>query len=92
MLLPLDRTVSADEYEPLARKAAEFIGMELMDATTFEASRLMYWPSCCVDSQYVYLWQDRPLISADGLLGLYTDWRDCMCHMTVPSGRRCRAL
>ena len=84
VLLPLDRTVSADEYEPLARKAAEFIGMELMDATTFEASRLMYWPSCCVDSQYVYLWQDRPLISADGLLGLYTDWRDCTLWPQVP--------
>ena len=77
VLLPLDRTVSADEYEPLARKAAEFIGMELMDPTTFEVSRLMYWPSCCADSQYIYLWQDRPLISANGLLAKYEDWRDC---------------
>ena len=84
VLLPLDRTVSADEYEPLARKAAEYIGMELMDPTTFEVSRLMYWPSCCADGQYIYLWQDRPLISADGLLAQYADWRDCALWPQVP--------
>ena len=84
VLLPLDRTVSADEYEPLARKAAEMIGMELMDPTTFEASRLMYWPSCCSDSQYVYTWQDRPLIFASGLLAKYEDWRDCTLWPQVP--------
>ena len=84
VLLPLDRTVSADEYEPLARKAAEYIGMDLMDPTTFEVSRLMYWPSCCADSQYIHLWQDRPLISADGLLAQYADWRDCAQWPQVP--------
>lgn len=84
VLLPLDRTVSADEYEPLARRAAAYIGMELMDPTTFDVSRLMYWPSCCADSQYVYTWQDRPLISADGLLAQYRDWRDCALWPQVP--------
>lgn len=84
VLLPLDRTVSADEYEPLARKMAEYIGLELMDPTTFEASRLMYWPSCCVDSEYVYTWQDKALLSADGLLAQYADWRDCTSWPQVP--------
>ncbi len=42
ILLPLNRTVSADEYEPIARKAAEWIGIEFCDKTTFEAARLMY--------------------------------------------------
>ena len=84
VLLPLDRTVSADEYEPLARKIASYIGMELMDPTTFEVSRLMYWPSCCADSQYVYVWQDKPLLSANGLLAQYDDWRDCTLWPQVP--------
>ncbi|MCM1232751.1 MAG: virulence-associated E family protein [Ruminococcus flavefaciens] len=84
VLLPLDRTVSADEYEPLARKAAEYIGMELMDPTTFEVSRLMYWPSCCADSQYIYTWKDRPLINASALLSKYADWRDCTLWPQVP--------
>lgn len=85
ILLPLDRTVSADEYEPLARKMADYIGIALCDATTFEVSRLMYWPSCCADSQYVYTWQDRPMLSADGLLAQYTDWHDCALWPQVPA-------
>lgn len=84
VLLPLDRTVSADEYEPLARKMAEYIGMELSDPTTFEVSRLMYWPSCSADSQYIYLWQDKPLLNANGLLAQYDDWRDCTLWPQVP--------
>ena len=88
ILLPLDRTVTADEYEPIARKAAELIGIELCDPSTFEASRLMYWPSCCADSQYVYTYGDKPFLSADGMLGLYTqagqDWHDVNVWPQVP--------
>lgn len=76
IILPLDRTVTADEYEPIARRMADYIGMEYADPTTFEASRLMYWPSCCSDAEYVYYTDDKPLLSADGLLATYTDWRD----------------
>ena len=56
IVLPLDRGVTADEYEPVARKIAEIIDptMAIYDPTTFEPSRLMYWPSCCADSEYVY--------------------------------------
>lgn len=76
VLLPLDRTATADEYEPLARKMAEVIGMEFADPTTFDVHRLMYWPSCCADSEYIFTYQDKPMLSADGLLASYTDWRD----------------
>lgn len=76
VLLPLDRTCTPDEYEPLARRMAEIIGMELADPSTFEASRLMYWPSCCADGQYVFYYADKPLLSVDGLLATYADWRD----------------
>ena len=76
VLLPLDRTVTADEYEPCARRMADYIGMTLADPTTFEASRLMYWPSCSLDGEYIYQTADKPMLSADGLLATYTDWRD----------------
>ena len=84
ILLPLDRTVNADEYEPIARKMGELIGLEFADPTTFEVSRLMYWPSCCKDSQYVYLFEDKPLLSADGVLGLYANWRDTTTWPALP--------
>ena len=76
VLIPLSRTVTADEYEPIARKCGEIIGLEMCDKTTFEAARLMYYPSCCADSQFVYKQADKPLADADGLLAMYADWRD----------------
>ena len=76
ILLPLNRPATPDEYEPVARKMAEAIGMEYADPTTFDVARLMYWPSCCADGEYIYTWQDKPLLSVDGLLALYANWRD----------------
>jgi len=84
VLLPLNRTCTADEYEPIARKIASIIGIELCDPTTFETNRLMYWPSCCSDSQYVYQCGDKPFLDADGILNLYTDWRNITEWPQVP--------
>lgn len=76
VLIPLSRTCTADEYEPIARKLAEFAGMAQCDPSTFQASRLMYWPSCCSDSQYVYVYGDKPFVDTDGVLAMYADWCD----------------
>ena len=84
VLLPLDRSCTADEYEPLARRMAAYIGIEMADPSTFEASRLMYWPSCCADSEYIHSFADKPMLSADGLLDTYADWRDCTSWPQVP--------
>ncbi|WP_068786636.1 virulence-associated E family protein [Paenibacillus phocaensis] len=84
VLVPLDRTVTADEYEPLARKLAAIIGIELCDPTTFQVARLMYWPSCCADSQYVFTYGDKPFLSADGVLAMYADWRNIAEWPQVP--------
>ncbi|CAK7069755.1 virulence-associated E family protein [Tissierella sp.] len=84
VLVPLNRTATADEYEPLARKLGSIIGIELCDPTTFEASRLMYWPSCCIDSQYVFQYGDKPFLDTDGLLGMYADWRNILEWPQVP--------
>ena len=84
VLFPLDRTCTADEYEPLARRMAACTGIELADPSTFEASRLMYWPSCCADAEYIFTFADKPLLSADGLLAQYRDWRDITEWPQVP--------
>ncbi|MBC3804573.1 virulence-associated protein E [Acetobacterium fimetarium] len=84
IVMPLDQPCSADEYEPIARKLASILGIEFCDPTTFEASRLMYWPSCCSDSQYIFHYSDSPFLSKDGLLSLYTDWKDVSQWPTVP--------
>lgn len=84
VIIPLSREVSADEYEPIARKLAEIIGMEYADPTTFQASRLMYWPSCSSDGKYVFTYGDKPFVSADGILSMYEDWKDVSKWPAVP--------
>lgn len=76
ILIPLDRTIAAEEYEPIARKIASFIGLDIMDQSTFEASRLMYWPSCSKDSEYVFKYEDKPFASANGILKMYQNWKN----------------
>lgn len=84
VILPLDKTATADEYEPAARKAASLIGMEYCDPTTFDPCRLMYWPSICSDGEYIYELYDNPFCSLDGLLGMYGDWRNVEEWPQVP--------
>ncbi len=84
VVIPLDRTGTADEYEPAARKLAFLIGIGFCDPTTFEASRLMYWASCCADSQYICESYDQPFCSLDGLLAMYGDWHDITQWPQVP--------
>ena len=84
VIMPLDRTVTADEYEPIARKLASYIGLQMCDPTTFEASRLMYWPACSRDSNYVFAAGDKPFVSADGILNQYTDWHDVTVWPQIP--------
>lgn len=84
VVFPTDRSVTTDEYEPIARKLGSLIGIYLCDSTTFEASRLMYYPSCCKDSEYVYRIADKPFLNADGILGLYDNWKDITQWPQVP--------
>lgn len=84
VVLPLDRTASADEYEPAARKLASLIGIQFCDPTTFEASRMMYWGSCCADSGYICEVYDNPFCSLDGVLAMYGDWTDVAQWPQVP--------
>lgn len=84
VIIPTDRPMIPDEYEPAARKVAELVGIAYADPTTFEASRLMYWPSCSADSEYVYQVFDGEAASVDSILGLYADWRDVRSWPQVP--------
>lgn len=90
IVFPLDVPCSADEYEPIARKMASYIGMQIFDPTTFQSVRLMYWPSCSADSEYVFVYEDKPFLSKDGILGLYRDWKDVKEWPEVPGAAKIR--
>ena len=84
VIIPLDQTATADQYEPAARKLASLLGIQFCDPTTFDVCRLMYWPSCCSDSRYVFQVYDKPFCSLEGILGMYSDWRDVSQWPQVP--------
>ena len=73
-VIPLDREVDVDEYEPIARLVAKDFGIEQFDVTTYEASRLMYWPSTSKDGEFIFERQDGEFLSADETLARYKDW------------------
>lgn len=75
-LIPLNREVDRGEYEAIARMVASWIGIEAFDDTTYQANRLMYWPSCPKDGEYIFDWQDGPWLDADAVLAQYDNWRD----------------
>lgn len=76
LCLPLSRPVTPAEYEPVCRKIASVLGMDLFDDTTYELPRLFYWPSTSKDADYVFEYQDGPAINVDEILASYVDYRD----------------
>ena len=84
VVLPLDRTASAEEYEPIARRVAEWLGIEKADPTTFQSYRLMYWPSASADSEFVCDVNDEPFLRASEVLSTYRDWRNMAEWPQVP--------
>lgn len=76
LIIPLDREVSQEEYQAIARKIAGDMNIDLFDQSTFDVNRLMFWPSVSSDSEYYFECQDGPFLEANYVLGLYNDWHD----------------
>ena len=82
LIVPLSRDVSADEYEAIGRMLAFEIGIDMFDDTTYAAERLMYWPSCSKDGEFVFLERTTETLNPDDYLNKYDDWRDVTTYPT----------
>lgn len=76
LIIPLNREVSQEEYQAIARKVAGDLNIELFDQSTFDVNRLMFWPSVSSDATYYFEYQDGPFLDADYILSLYNDWHN----------------
>ena len=76
LIIPLNREVSAEEYEPIARRIAGDMNIELFDQSTYEVNRFMFWPSVSKDIDFYFEYQDGPWLDADEILNSYNDWRN----------------
>ena len=77
LIIPLAREVSEDEYPALGRMVASDVGIDAFDDTTYEPSRLMYWPSTPADGEFVFREKDGEFLDPNQYLARYADWRDC---------------
>lgn len=76
LIIPLDREVSQEEYQAIARKVAGDLNIDLFDQSTFDVNRLMFWPSVSSDIEYYFEFQDGPFLNADYILSTYNNWHD----------------
>lgn len=76
LVIPFNRQVKPEEYQPIGRAIAGLLGIEQFDHTGFQDERLMYWPSCSKDGVYEFYQQEGPALDADEVLSSYTNWRD----------------
>lgn len=76
LVIPLARTVTADEYSAIGRMVAKDIGIDQFDDTTYEPVRLMYWPSTSCDGEFIFKEQKGVLLEPDKILARYDNWRD----------------
>lgn len=89
LVVPLTRDVSETEYEPMARMFAKDIGIDMFDDSTYEAHRLMYWPSTSINGQFFYKNKDGDALNPDDYLSRYDDWKD---ESTWPVSSRVSAV
>lgn len=74
LIIPLSRNISPDEYCAVSRMIAKEIGIDLFDDTTYEPSRLMYWPSTSCDGEFIFREIDGEILNPDDVLAKYGNW------------------
>lgn len=90
LIAPLSREVNEDEYEAVGRRIAYSIENSkngvmqgLFDETTFQANRLMFYPSVSADGEYIcevlnlnMADESQNIIDVDKILSTYLDAND----------------
>lgn len=78
LIIPASRPMFVDEFEAVSRMIANDLDINLFDDTTFEASRLMFWPSSSKDGEYVFEYNDGSWVDPDEILSRYEDWHNSL--------------
>lgn len=76
LIIVLKNPIPKDQYQAVARKIAGDLGINQFDDTTFEPSRLMYFPSTSKDGEFIFDYCDGEWLDPKEILGLYVNWRD----------------
>lgn len=77
IITPLSRDVSPEEYVALARLLAKEWGIDCIDACSYRAHQLMYWPTTPSNGEYVFERFQGEVLDPDQYLAQHPEWRDC---------------
>lgn len=87
LVIPLAKAVETEAYQPLARLVANDLNIEYFDTTTYQAERLMHYPSTSSDGVYELYVNDGPWLNAQEWLAKLDDWTDSSYWPTAKSER-----
>lgn len=87
LVIPLAKAVETEAYQPLARLVANDLNIEYFDTTTYQAERLMHYPSVSSDGVYELYVNDAPWLDTEAYLSRYDDWTDSSYWPTAKSER-----
>ena len=76
LVFPLTKEISPEQYEPIARKMADMLGMDCFDDTTFQPARIMFWPAVSSDGEIFKHRNVGVYVNPDHILNFYDDWTD----------------
>lgn len=76
IIIPTNRLMSPDEYEPVARYLANQLGMSNFDDTTYQDVRMMFWSSHSRDADFIFKLNEDKFANVDEILATFPDWKD----------------
>ncbi len=76
LVIPVSRELDSVEYEAVARLIASDIGIDYFDDSTYEPSRLMYFPSTSKGAEFRFEYLEDSWLDADKYLSRYEDYKD----------------
>lgn len=76
LIIPLARTLSPAEYEPVARMIASELDVNEVDPASFSVAQCMFFSSSSKDGEFRFYHNPGELLDPDELLDRYEDWTD----------------
>nr|WP_314783120.1 virulence-associated E family protein [uncultured Porphyromonas sp.] len=86
VVAPLSRPCNDIEYQAVAHRMAEGLGVDIVDMTSCEPSRLMYWAAAPKDADVFYYQQDGEPVDVDAVLATYKDYTNAAEWAGSPQG------
>ena len=77
IITPLALDVTPEEYVALARLLAKEWSIDCIDACSYRAHQLMYWPTTPANGEYVFERFNGAVLDPDKYLSDHPEWRDC---------------